>query len=81
LSKHIVFDIDKSIRRALDTITRPKVYAFEDSGIDVARLLEKLPIETTPVYFHFNFISIDFVKQIDAIATNRNATIYCNLDQ
>ena len=78
-----VFDVDKSIERALDTLQRGAEslrFTIEDNGIDVARLLEKLPIETTPIYFHFNFISIDFVKQIDAIATNRNATVYCNLD-
>jgi methylmalonyl-CoA mutase len=42
--------------------------------------LEKLPLEKIAIYFHFNFISIDFVKKIDAIAKERKATIYCLLD-
>ena len=78
-----VFDVEKSIERAMDTLARGAEslrFTIEDNTIDIAKLLEKLPLETTPIYFHFNFISIDFVKQIDAIATERKATIYCNLD-
>ncbi|MFT5251234.1 MAG: methylmalonyl-CoA mutase [Flavobacteriales bacterium] len=78
-----VFDVEKSIERAMDTLARGAEslrFTIEDNNIDIAKLLEKLPLETIPVYFHFNFISIDFVKQIDAIATKRKATIYCNLD-
>jgi methylmalonyl-CoA mutase len=78
-----VFDVEKSIERARDTIARGAEslrFTIEDSSIDIAKLLEKLPLESIPIYFHLNFISIDFVKQIDAIATVRKATIYCNLD-
>lgn len=78
-----VFEVEKSIVRAIDTLARGAEclrFTIADNSIDIARLLEKLPIETTPIYFHFHFISIDFVKQIDTIATKRKATIYCNLD-
>ena len=78
-----VFDVEKSIERALDAVARGAAslrFTIEDSNIDMERLLEKLPIESIPVYFHFDFISIDFVKKIDAIAQKRKATIYCNLD-
>ena len=78
-----VFDVEKSIERAIDTIARGAEsirFTIEDSSIDIVKLLQKLPLETIPVYFHFNFISIDFVKKIDAIAIERKATIYCNLD-
>ena len=78
-----VFDVEKSIERAMDTLARGAEsirFTIEDSSIDIVKLLQKLPLETIPVYFHFNFISIDFVKKIDAIAIERKATIYCNLD-
>ncbi|MBC5839842.1 methylmalonyl-CoA mutase subunit beta [Flavobacterium sp. F-380] len=78
-----VFDVEKSIERAMDTLARGAEsirFTIEDSTIDIVKLLQKLPLETIPVYFHFNFISIDFVKKIDAIAIERKATIYCNLD-
>jgi methylmalonyl-CoA mutase len=43
-------------------------------------LLEKLPLKNTPIFFHFNFISIDFVQKLATIAKTKNATIYCNID-
>jgi methylmalonyl-CoA mutase len=42
--------------------------------------LEKLPLEKVTVYFHLSFISIDFVKKIDAFAKKKNTLIFCNLD-
>ncbi len=78
-----VFDLEKSIRTALDTLNRGAEslrFTIEDETIDVEKLLEKLPLEQIPVYFNFNFISIDFVKKIDTIAKQRKATIFCNLD-
>lgn len=78
-----VFDIDKSIEKALDSMKRGAEslrFIIEDSTLDIARLLGKLPLEKVVVYFHFNFISIDFVKKIDAIVKEKHATIYCNID-
>jgi methylmalonyl-CoA mutase len=46
----------------------------------VAQLLEKLPLENTPIFFHLNFISIDFVQKLEAIAKAKKATIFCNID-
>lgn len=78
-----VHDINKSIERALDSLARGAEsirFTIEDETIAVEKLLEKLPIESTPIFFHLNFISIDFVQKIESIATKRKATIYCNLD-
>jgi methylmalonyl-CoA mutase len=78
-----VFDVEKSIERALDTINRGAEslrFTIENEAIDVFKLLEKLPLETVTIYFHLSFISIDFVKKIETIAKQRNATIFCNLD-
>ena len=78
-----VFDIEKSIERALDTLNRGAEslrFTIENEAVAIDTLLEKLPLEKITVYFHLRFISIDFVKKIDAISKQRNATIFCNLD-
>lgn len=78
-----VYDIDKSIERALDTLNRGAEsirFSIEDETIDVAKLLEKLPLETITIYFSLGFLSADFVKKIDAIAKERTATFFCNID-
>jgi methylmalonyl-CoA mutase len=78
-----VHDINKSIERALDSLARGAEsirFTIEDETIAIEKLLEKLPLESTPIFFHLNFISIDFVQKIESIATKRKATIYCNID-
>lgn len=78
-----VFDIEKSIERALESIERGAesvVFTIENEEIDVAKLLKKLPLETCEIYFNLNFISIDYISKIETIAKSRKAKIYCNLD-
>ncbi|HEU4789871.1 MAG TPA: methylmalonyl-CoA mutase subunit beta [Flavobacterium sp.] len=78
-----VFDIEKSIEKALDSINRGAEsirFTIPEETVNIEKLLEKLPLEKIAVYFHFNFISIDFVKKINAIAKDKKATIYCLLD-
>ena len=78
-----VHDLEKSVNRALETLNRGAEsirFTIEDENLDVAKLLEKLPLETTTVYFHLSFLSIDFVKKIDTIAKNRNAHIFVQID-
>lgn len=78
-----IHDINKSIERALDSLARGAEsirFTIEDETIAIEELLEKLPLESTPIFFHLNFISIDFVQKIESIATKRKAAIYCNID-
>ncbi|MDI6050889.1 methylmalonyl-CoA mutase subunit beta [Flavobacterium sp. XS2P24] len=78
-----VYDIEKSIERALDSLSRGADslrFTIENESIDVTNLLEKLPLEKVTVYFNLGFISIDFVKKIDAFAKKNNTAIFCNLD-
>ena len=78
-----VHDLDKSIWRANDSISRGAEsirFSIDDEKIDVTKLLESLPLEKVSVYFDLNFLSIDFVKQIDKVASEKKAAIYCNLD-
>lgn len=78
-----VHDLAKSNLRALDSINRGAEsirFTIEDENTDVTKLLENLPIYKVTLYFNLGFLSIDFVKKIDAIAKAKNATIFCNLD-
>ncbi|TRX10572.1 methylmalonyl-CoA mutase subunit beta [Flavobacterium gawalongense] len=78
-----VYDFEKSIERALDSLKRGADslrFTIENESIDITKLLEKLPLEKVTVYFHLSFISIDFVKKIDAFAKKNNTLILCNLD-
>ena len=78
-----VHDLEKSNTRALESINRGAEsirFTIENENTDVKKLLKNLPLDTIIVYFNLAFISIDFVKKIDAIAKQENATIFCNLD-
>ena len=78
-----VYDVDKSIERAINTLSRGAEslrFTIENDSIDVVRLLDKLPLNNVTVYFNLSFISIDFVKKIDDFATKNNTIIFCNLD-
>ena len=78
-----VHDLAKSNLRALDSINRGAEsirFTIEDEKTDVKKLLENLPLDKVALYFNLAFISLDFVKKIDAIAKAENATIFCNLD-
>lgn len=78
-----VFDLEKSIERALKSIERGAdsiIFTTENETIDVTKLLEKLPLETCEIYFNLNFISVNYISKIENLAKLRNAKIYCNLD-
>jgi len=78
-----VYDIDKSIQRALNTIERGAEslrFTIENEKTDIQKLLENLPLENRTVYFNLKFISIDFVTKLENISIEKKAVFYCNLD-
>lgn len=78
-----VHDLAKSNLRAINSVNRGAEsirFTIEDENTDVAKLLENLPLENIRLYFNLNFLSTDFIKKIDALAKQKNATIFCNLD-
>lgn len=78
-----VYDIEKSVERALDALNRGAEslrFTIEDEALAVEKLLEKLPLENVPVYFNMSFFSIDFVKRIDAVAQQKKGVFYYNID-
>jgi methylmalonyl-CoA mutase len=78
-----VFDVDKSIANALDSVKRGAeslVFTIEDEKTDIEKLLNNLPLKSVAIHFHLKFLSVDFVTKIERIAQANNTTIYCNLD-
>ncbi|KAF2517398.1 methylmalonyl-CoA mutase subunit beta [Flavobacterium foetidum] len=78
-----VHDIEKSIRRANNTLERGAEslrFTIQNENADVAKLLENLPLENKIVYFNLSFLSIDFVKRLNQISVTKKAIFYCNLD-
>lgn len=77
-----VHDVEKSAGRAASTLKRGAEslrFTIQEENTDVEKLLSLVP-QGTPVYFHLGFLSIDFVKKLDAIAKQRNANFYVQLD-
>lgn len=78
-----VRDIEKSNKRAIDSINRGAEslrFTIEDEKIDLSKLLQSIDINSTNIYFNLSFLSTDFVKKIDTFAKEKKASIYCNLD-
>jgi len=78
-----VQDVEKSAGRALSTLKRGAEsirFTIPGEDTDIEKLLASLPLAKTPIYFHLSFLSIDFVKRLDAIAKDKHATIYVHLD-
>lgn len=78
-----VYDIEKSIQRAINTIERGAEslrFTIQNKTTDVQKLLENLSLEGRIVYFNLKFISIDFVKQLDSISIQKKAVFFCNID-
>jgi methylmalonyl-CoA mutase len=78
-----VFDIQKSIDRALDSLQRGAEsirFTLTDESLDIAQLLESLPIENTAIYFDLKFLSVDYISRINSILAQKKARVYYNLD-
>jgi len=77
-----VQDVDKSNARALSTLKRGAEairFTLTAPDVDVNKLLSGIG-NGVSIYFHLEFISIDFVKQLDAIAKQNGSQFYVQLD-
>jgi len=78
-----VQDLEKSNARAIDSINRGAEslrFTIEDEKIEVAKLLQNLPLDSITIYFNLSFLSLDYIKKIEDFAKENKATIYCTLD-
>ncbi len=78
-----VYDVDKSVERAIESLNRGAEslrFSIENPEVDIEKLLGKLPLDGLSIYFNLSFLSVDFVKKIDAIAKSNNTIVYFNCD-
>ena len=78
-----VHDLEKSNLRAIDSINRGAEsirFSIENEKIEIAKLLQNINLDKITVYFNLTFLSLDFIKKVEAFAKEKNAKIYCNLD-
>ncbi len=79
-----VFDVEKSIARALDVIKRGAesiLFTIADEQISPKQILNALPVENVSVYFKPEFLKEAFIKEIhDFLVENPKTQIYIQLD-
>ncbi|AWI25862.1 methylmalonyl-CoA mutase subunit beta [Flavobacterium pallidum] len=78
-----VFELQKSIARALDCLSRGAEslrFHIPSADTEIEKLLSALPLETTPVYLSLSFISDVFIEKVAAFAKDKKAQIYCLID-
>ncbi len=78
-----VFDVEKSIRKANDSIARGAEslrFTIEDKTIDIAKLLSEVNFNEIPVYLNLKFLSTGFIQKVNQIAAAKNTVIHCLVD-
>ncbi|WP_300565765.1 methylmalonyl-CoA mutase subunit beta [Flavobacterium sp.] len=78
-----VFDVEKSIRKANDSIARGAEslrFTIEDKTIDIVKLLSEVNFNEIPVYLNLKFLSTGFIQKVNQIAAAKNAVIHCLVD-
>ncbi|NUY81019.1 methylmalonyl-CoA mutase [Flavobacterium sp. MAH-1] len=78
-----VFDVEKSIRRANDSMSRGAEslrFVVSDEKADVTQLINGLAFENATLYFDLKFLSIDFVKRLDSALNGKSFVVFCSID-
>ena len=78
-----VYDVDKSIARALNSIERGAEslrFSISDETVDVVKLLSALPLNEISVHFNFTFFSLAYIAKIDTFLKDKKASIFYNID-
>ena len=78
-----VFDENKSLKKALKTLSRGAEslrFTIENDSVNIIQILEKLPLESITVYFNFNFLSVDYIEKIENFVKNKKAKLFYNID-
>lgn len=78
-----VFDVAKSAIRALDSLKRGAEtirFILPEATVDLEGLLGKFPFRTNELHLRLEFLSVDFLKRLDALASKHDAVIHCEID-
>ncbi|TBX68719.1 methylmalonyl-CoA mutase [Flavobacterium silvisoli] len=83
LQNIFVHDVKKSNQRALDSLNRGAEsirFTIENETVDLAELMQNLPLGNTVYYFNLPFLSVDFVSKINAYQAQSHAKIIIQID-
>jgi methylmalonyl-CoA mutase len=75
--------LDKSIRKANDSLSRGAEsirFTIENDTIDIDKLLSGIDIQKHTIYLNIKFLSADYLKKVNQIASAKEAIIYCLID-
>lgn len=78
-----VFDVEKSVSRALKTLERGAEvirFTIEDKNIAPELLLDSLPLETVEIFISLRFLDEEYINKINRIAVERQANIWVQVD-
>lgn len=78
-----VFDLEKSIRKANNSISRGAQsirFTIENDSVDVSKLLSEIDSKNHTIYFNLKFLSAEYLKKINQVAKSKEALIYCLID-
>ncbi|MCP1997267.1 methylmalonyl-CoA mutase subunit beta [Flavobacterium sp. HSC-61S13] len=78
-----VFDVEKSVSRALKTLERGAEvirFTIEDKNIAPELLLDALPLETVEIFIALRFLDEEYINKINRIAVERQANIWVQVD-
>ncbi|HEY0091254.1 MAG TPA: methylmalonyl-CoA mutase subunit beta, partial [Flavobacterium sp.] len=78
-----VFDLEKSIYRAKDSINRGAEsirLIIADSETDIVRILQSLPLDTITLYIEIKFLSAPFIQKIQSELKNKPFKVFILVD-
>ena len=78
-----VHDVGLSNKRALETLNRGAEsirFTIENQSIDIANLMQNLPLDNVSYFFYLPFLSIDFVVNLNEFAKTNNAEFNIQID-
>lgn len=83
LQNIFVHDIQMSNRKVKDSLDRGAEsirFTIESDKIEVAKLMENLPLENVTYYFNLPFLSVEYVKLLNDFASTNKATFIVQID-
>ena len=83
LQNIFVHDIQMSNKKAKNSLNRGAesvCFTIESDKIEVATLMEKLPLENVTYYFNLPFLSTEYVKSLNDFASSNNANFIIQID-
>lgn len=83
LQNIFVHDIQMSNKKAKDSLNRGAEsirFTIESEKIELAKLMENLPLENVTYYFHLPFLSTEYVKSVNDFASKNNVSFIIQVD-